>query len=236
VIALTQIHQIEITSECNLRCKYCAHPKMQRAKMDMSWEIYERTIYWAKWFQARGTQGSVNLAGIGESTIHPEFIKYIRHARKELGEKQKFVLATNGVAMTQDLANEMLDAFGGNENADVFVSLHRPEKAGPAIEMLKKVGLVKGVSADAAISGTDWAGQVNWFVSAAKGSPCPWVRGGWAIVLSDGRVSRCAFDATGIGVFAHVNDDLRLAQTSPYSLCRACHQDVGLPLPEEKVA
>ncbi len=237
MIALTQIHQVEITSNCNLRCKYCAHPKMVRAKMDMSWEIFERTIYWAKWFQGRGTQGSLNLAGIGESTMHPQFIDFIKYARKELGPKQELVLATNGVALTEEIAQGMAEANGVQDRVNginvfkVFVSLHRPERAALAVEHLKRVALIDNVSCDAAVAGTDWAGQVKWHVSAARGA-CPWVRGGWAVVLSDGRVSRCSFDATGVGVFAHVSDDLRLAQTSPYSLCKACHQDVGLPIPE----
>jgi len=34
MIPFQQIHQIEITSRCNLRCKYCVHPHMERAKVD----------------------------------------------------------------------------------------------------------------------------------------------------------------------------------------------------------
>jgi hypothetical protein len=52
------------------------------------------------------------------------------------------------------------------------------------------------------------------------------------MVLSDGRITRCCFDATGVGVFGHVNDPVQ-PYTSPYSLCRGCHQEVGVPFEED---
>jgi hypothetical protein len=188
----------------------------------MSWDHFAQAIRIAKFCQSYGAQGDLNLAGIGESTMHPEFIRFLAHARAELGEQQKLVLATNGLLMTDKLAQEMKPY-----NPTVFVSLHRPEKAGPAVECLKRVGILAGVSADPSIAATDWAGQIKWHVSAAKGA-CPWVRQGWAMVLSDGRITRCSFDATGVGVIGHIDDGIQ-PMTSPYSLCRSCHQDVGVP-------
>lgn len=47
---ITALHQVEITSRCNLKCRYCAHPKMPRAKADMSEETFEATLKWAKRF------------------------------------------------------------------------------------------------------------------------------------------------------------------------------------------
>lgn len=229
-IPIQQIHQIEITSRCNLRCKYCAHPTMTRAKMDMTWEHFTRAIHLAKFCKDHGTQGSLNLAGIGESTMHPEFIRFLAHAREQLGKQQELVLATNGLLMTDKLAQQM-EPY----RPTVYVSAHRPEKAGPAVECLKRVGLLAGISNDPTASATDWAGQIKWHVSAAK-SQCPWVSQGWAMVLSDGRITRCSFDATGIGVIGHIDDPAQ-PWTSPYKLCRSCHQDVGVEFePEEETA
>ncbi len=234
---LRQIHQIEITSRCNLRCRYCVHPTMKRAKADMDVETYVKAISWAKIFRDRlspeeRANYSLNLAGIGESTMHPQFLDFLAIARESLGpwQEQHLVLATNGLLMTDELAQAM-EPF----KVVTYVSMHRPEKAGPAIEALKRVNLFAGASADPSLSATDWAGQIKWHVSA-KRSPCPWVLGGWGIVLSDGRITRCSFDGTGVGVFAHVDDDLSLAQTSAYSLCAKCHQDVGVPIPAEDAA
>jgi hypothetical protein len=229
MIRLTNIHQIEITSRCNLRCKYCAHPTMTRVKQDMPRGIFEAALEWAVYFKHQGTQSSLNLAGIGESTMHPEFVDFVALARERLGETQDLVLATNGLLMTDALAMALKPY-----RPRVYVSLHRPERAGPAVEALKRAGLIAGVSVDAAVSATDWAGQIKWHVSAQR-SMCPWVLGGWAMVLSDGRLTRCSFDATGIGVFGNVTDDLSLLQTSPYSLCEKCHQDVGFVKVNEEV-
>lgn len=230
---IRQIHQIEMTSRCNLRCKYCVHPTMERPKIDMTEEIFERSLYWARVFKDRGSQGSINLAGIGESTMHEDFIKFLARTREVLGDDQDIVLATNGVIIAKHpgLAEQMAPY-----RPRVYVSLHRPEKGGPAVNILSRKRLLAGVSIDPSVSATDWAGQIDWEVTAQKGVSCPWVRGGWAIVLSDGRLTRCAFDGTGIGVLGHVNDEVPKLTTSPYKLCRTCHQDVGAPMPEEAAA
>ncbi len=230
---VANIHQIEITSRCNLRCKYCVHPTMVREKRDMTAQTFARSLAWAKEFQRRGTQGALNLAGIGESTMHPNFIEFLALAREALGppETQHLDFATNGLLVTDEMARAIAPF-----RPRVWVSLHRPEKAGPAIEAFKRAGLMPaGVSADAAIAGTDWAGQIKWHVSAPR-MACPWVVNGWAVVLSDGRLTRCSFDGTGSGVLGHVDDDVTQMKTSPYKLCASCHQDVGVPLTVETAA
>lgn len=223
---VTQIHQIEMTSHCNLRCRYCAHPTMHRAKMHMTRETFDKALAWVAHFSERGTQGDLNLAGIGESTMHPQFVEFVHAARRALHPSRSLVLATNGILMTDELAQAI-----ASTGIRVYVSAHRPERAGPAVEVLKRAGIIAGISVDPTISATDWAGTVKWHVSAQR-SQCPWVRGGWAFVMSDGRLTRCAFDSTGVGVFGHVDDDVPALQTSPYALCRACHQDVGVVLEE----
>lgn len=216
---LRNIHQIEMTSRCNLRCKYCAHPHMPRPKQDMSWDHFERSIYWAHYFHQRHGVSEVNLAGIGESTLHPELIPMLAHARKILGDAVPLILTTNGLLVDDAMCDAMAPY-----NPRVFLSLHRPERAQKAFEALKRTKLLIGVSSDAALAAVDWAGQVDWPVTTSvAGSPCPWVTGGWGFVLATGDVSRCCFDATGVGIFAHVNDDLTKFGTSPYKLCATCH-------------
>ena len=51
------------------------------------------------------------------------------------------------------------------------VKLHRPEKAGPAVEAYRKIGALDGVSADPSINAYDWAGQVEWFNSPRAHPP-----------------------------------------------------------------
>jgi Radical SAM superfamily len=226
VFGLREIHQIEITSRCNLKCVYCPSYRLPRPKLDMAREHYEQALDWAKFFQGQGTQTELNLAGIGESTLHPDFVEYLAMARRKLGDRQVLLFATNGLLMTEALAKEISPLA-----PHVYVSMHRPEKAGPAVHILQRYGLLAGISNDPALASSNWAGQVKWEVTVPKGRPCYWVRGGKAFVMADGRVSRCAYDSTGVGVFATLADDLSKHATSPYVLCKTCDQDVGVPIP-----
>jgi len=223
VFLVRDLHQIEMTSHCNLRCQYCPSRHLPRPKLHMSEDHFMKALAAVTIFRDRGTQSELNLAGIGESTMHPEFVRFINLARETLGPNIKLVFATNGL-----LVNEQLAAAIAPANPVVFVSLHRPEKAGPAVEALRKYGLIAGVSADPSIASTNWAGQVKWHVSAPAGRQCQWVKGGKAFMLADGRLSRCAYDATGNGVFGHIDDDITVMKTSPWSLCATCDQEVGV--------
>ncbi|MFA6213559.1 MAG: radical SAM protein [Candidatus Obscuribacterales bacterium] len=218
---VTQIHQVEITSRCNLACKYCVHPKMPRHKMDMTREVFEKVLDRVAGYVAKGTQHELNLAGIGESTIHPQFTEFVRMARRRLPHID-LTMATNGVGLTEAMVRVMAEA-----RMRVWVSLHRPEKAGPAIELLKQYGILAGVSADPSIAAVNWAGQINWHVSAAP-SRCMWQAQGLAIAWSDGRLGTCSFDGQGTdGVIGTVWDEPETLFVKPYSLCKGCHQTIN---------
>ena len=193
---------------------------MPRPKMDMTRETFEQSLKQAKLL---GGENELNLAGIGESTMHPEFVDFVFRAREVMGHNFGLVLATNGILMTRELARAIAPT-----GIHVFVSMHRPEKAGPAIEACREVGILAGVSADPSVASTDWAGQIKWHVSTPlKGAPCPWVSQGRLMVMSDGRITRCSFDSTADDVLGTVWDDLSTMQTSPYKLCASCHLNVA---------
>lgn len=213
------IHQIEITSRCNLKCAYCPSYRLSRPKVDMREEDFRLALKWASALEEIHHHGELNLAGIGESTLHPRFIDFLRMAREAMGPDVKLVLATNGLLVDDAMADAMAPY-----RPSVYVSLHRPEKAKTAIDALSRAGLLVAVSCDPAINATDWAGQVKWKVtSQAKGQRCTWFREGKVIVLADGRISRCSFDASGVGVIGTLRDDLTTLETSPYELCNHCH-------------
>lgn len=217
---VTQIHQAELTSRCSLACKYCVHPKMPRAKMDMTREVFEKVLDRVSEYVSRGTQHELNLCGIGESTIHPRFCEFVAIARKRLPTID-LTMATNGVGLTEEMAKAMTDA-----RMRVWVSLHRPEKAGLAIELLKRHGILHGVSADPSIAAVNWAGQVKWHVSAPP-MRCMWQAEGMAIAWSDGRIGTCSFDGQGTdGVIGTVWDEPETLFTKPYSLCKNCHMQI----------
>lgn len=77
---VTALHQIEITSVCNLRCKYCVHPTMSRAKAHMSMETFSSALRLVYHYKRYHGQHELNLCGIGESTVHPQFIEFLGRA------------------------------------------------------------------------------------------------------------------------------------------------------------
>lgn len=225
------IHQIEMTSRCNLRCQYCTSPHLGRPKVDMSDEHYRLALDWASFCVRRYGQSELNLTGIGESTMHPNFIENVKMARDVVGWDCNILFTTNGLLITEDLVRAIR-----HTGVRAFVSAHRPEKAGPAADILRRHGMLISVSFDPLMGAINWAGQVEWdgIVKAPK-RECFWVKQGKAIVLADGRLSRCCLDSTGEGVMGHVSDFItkdKCAETSPWHLCRSCDQDVGVPIPD----
>jgi hypothetical protein len=223
---IVQIKQIEVTTRCNLRCKYCPHPKMQRPKEDMSWETFEKALKWVKYFLELGLQRELSFTGIGESTMHPQFPAMLQAARA-LNVNMPIVFSTNGLpTFTEEIASLCQQL-----NVGVMVSLHRPEVAGKSIEIAKKYGVLKYVNTQFADSAFNWAGQVdNWYVSAPK-LTCEYLRSGWGVVLFDGKITTCCLDAENKGVVGTVDDAPGSLKIKPFSLCANCHME----LPREMV-
>jgi hypothetical protein len=213
---ITSIHQIEITSRCNLVCPYCINKGLKRDKVDMDQGTFLQALCWAKHFIEQGTQKELNLAGIGESTIHPRFVEYVALARATVGDNVRLVIASNGLAITDEIA-DLLKPY----NLRVYVSMHRPEKAGPAMQILNRVNLLDGYSIDPAFAAIDWAGQVDWYTSAEM-TRCPFLSDGKVMVMADGRITTCCLDGSGIGVIGHIRQDVETLITKPYELCNQC--------------
>jgi hypothetical protein len=217
---LTSLHQIEPSTFCSLKCRYCPSPKLPKIRgqerMHMSLETFERALEWCKHFDKAGTQGELSLTGIGETLLHPEWRTMVAMAREAL--PSNFInFSTNGLVLDDDACKVLRE-----HQIAVFVSLHRPEKAGPAIEAAKRAGIYAGPNASAATSSFDWLGEVAWEVSAPPGV-CAWLQQGWGNVLVDGRISTCCFDAAAKGVVGHVDDPIAQgAEVQPWSGCPSC--------------
>jgi hypothetical protein len=193
---------------------------MQRPKEHMEMDTFWAAIDWVHFFNDRGTQGEISFTGIGESTMHPCFSEMLVHTRAQF-PKLPIVFSTNGLpTFTEEIAQVCKD----NE-VRVFISLHRPEMAGRAIELAKKYDIVDCVNAAAATAAFDWAGQVDWFVSAPN-IECDYLGKGWGVVLFDGKITTCCLDSENLGIIGDVKNKPGPIFVKPYSLCDKCHMQV----------
>lgn len=222
------IHQIELSTRCQLRCVYCPHfPNLPRKKEDMTRDTFNATLDLVRFYVRQGTQTELSLTGIGEAMLHPDFLEYATLAREAIGPQRRLVITTNGILLTEEMAKSLVSI-----HPLIYISLHRPEKAGLAIEIAKKYGLLEGVNSSFATSAFDWAGsmQGRWFVSAPR-IQCEYLRSGWAVILVDGRVATCCLDADGSSTIGTVWDKPEILQLKPWNNdkgagCSSCHMDV----------
>lgn len=225
---ITTIHQIELTSKCSLRCVYCPSPSIVAGKyplrpaVDMDLDTLGATLEHVSYFLRRGTQGEINLAGIGESMMREDFILCVEKVR-EAAPFAKLIMATNGLHLTESIAKDL-----ARLKVRLWVSLHRPEKAGKAVAIAQAAGIIDGVSVDPSINADDWAGQVQWMQSYREPIACEWIRSGWAFVMAHGAVTSCCLDAQGLGVIGSVTGDPGSWKTKPYKLCASCQQVIGV--------
>lgn len=227
---LTGIRQVELTSRCNLRCGYCPSPKMQdgepgfRPAVDMTDDNFAAAMELVAHYVRKGTQGELNLAGIGESTLHPKFVEWCFKAREVIGPRRLLTISSNGLRVDEALA-----AAVAPTGIQIGVSLHVGlKRAQPAITALKNHGIFQTVSYEAANESISWAGQVDW-PDASQRFTCHWLTEGHCMVMADGRLTPCCLDAKGTGDLGHVSAAVSRVRagkdvfTAPFELCRTCH-------------
>lgn len=227
---IRDIHQIEITTLCNLRCHYCPQfPKLPRPKELMSAEVWEQSLEVVRFFVRQGTQTELSLTGIGESLLHPDFVRMVEMAREAIGPRRPLTLTTNGLLLTEEMC-VALKPF----KPSIYVSLHRPEKATDAVMAARRHGLLAGTNESFALAAFDWAGyQKNWTKNvSAPPITCEFLRSGWGVILVDGRVSTCCLDAEakpaeeGGGVVGDIWQPPSTLMLKPWTGCESCHMRV----------
>ena len=228
---ITQIHEIELSSRCNLACVYCPSPELKRPKLDMVWGDYVRALECVRYFCKWGTQEELALTGVGEALLHHRFADAVLLAREVIGDRL-LTFSTNGILLTDELLRKIKPA-----NPVVYVSLHRPEVAGPAVQRLRDSGLHFGVNASFSTSALDWAGGVEWFTSHEP-QVCEYLRAGWAVVRADGTVGTCCWDAESVsGRIGSIWENPAGWTTAPHEACKKCSLQVpeGMFVDQEMV-
>lgn len=101
--------KVEVSSLCNARCVYCAHAAKDHGVYEgnMSWELFERILEESHRFPHR--YKVMEMFSFGESMCNPELAKMIRRSKVE-DVAEKINLTTNGLLITKDRADELLDS------------------------------------------------------------------------------------------------------------------------------
>lgn len=136
---------LEITTVCNLRCRYCSH---FTSPGDVTADL--PTSEWLTFFDELGRMGvmSVVLSG-GEPLTRPDFLELVGGIVKN---RMRFEILTNGTKVTEDIARAIAATGRCNyvqvsidgatpEIHDSFRGTGVHEKAVSAIRTLKKAGV-----------------------------------------------------------------------------------------------
>jgi len=103
------IFNIEITNRCPLKCVMCPRTHdMTRAEGDMEFDLFRKIVdELAEQNPDWSTLVPVRLHGFGESTVHPEFDRFIRYA-EERGVNT--CLSVNPIVLTAEISDRLLEA------------------------------------------------------------------------------------------------------------------------------
>lgn len=228
------VKNLELASVCNLQCPYCpSKDQMGHREVGlMSDEVFERSLYWIKKFVRAGTQKELNMFGVGESTLHPKLIEFVKRTRRVMPLYLRLLINTNGLAFTEEMCRDLYDA--GIDKIDL--TDHDARASMKTIHILRKVtGQYSpdqrakwGYSRDAIINPNDWGGIVEGWVKGSEHPRyiCPWLSNGQVMIMSNGDVTRCCQDAFARGVICTVFDEVDNIPYSTFIQCKTCHEIV----------
>ena len=215
------ITNIEVVSACDNKCAYCPAPEVKNHRYSgiMNMDIFRKTLHWVKHFTTRGTQGQVNLFGVGEPLLHPDIVQMVKLAREAVPMFGHIRVNTNGNNLTPDIA-EGLKRAG---ITDVHVTDHKAETTVRALRILRDADIDHSTNRDFVTGANNWAGQVTWAPQIDYQIPCPWIGRGEVMVMADGGVTRCCLDAFGEGAMGTVEDNVADMDVTQFDLCEPCH-------------
>ncbi|KPA18988.1 radical SAM protein [Candidatus Magnetomorum sp. HK-1] len=97
---------IELTNHCNMKCIICPHGhNLIKNKGYMDFEVYKKIID-ELWECSDFKPDRINLVGVGESLLHPQFIDMANYLKKTNYIRD---LVTNAYFLTPDKSDEIIE-------------------------------------------------------------------------------------------------------------------------------
>ena len=231
------ITTIELSTRCDLACKYCINRLMEtagRKRIIMDDRVFMASIDLLSDLCLRGTQHEVNLNGNGESCLDIQLPARVRIVCDIMGARP-VSFSTNGVSMTRELAKALRDA-GLKE---ISLSPHSPYHARTAAIYLLEAGINVTINLGPIASSHNWAGQLEpeHCVPYVRPLRCDPIIEGRGYIQAEGDITPCCYDYRGMGSFGTVfDDDIFDREPKPFDLCKTCHQVIPQDLRLEAVA
>ncbi|WP_136809440.1 radical SAM protein [Desulfosediminicola flagellatus] len=91
---------LEITTSCQLSCRYCARTFMKVSPKHMSFQLFREIL------AANPNVAAINLVGLGEPLLHPELERILNELKKR---KIRTSLVTNAMALNATKARMLIE-------------------------------------------------------------------------------------------------------------------------------
>ena len=100
---------VEVTTKCNLACGFCSHKDLKDYQIyDMDLDLFGQVLRSAYDFEPSLGIPAVNLNGLGEPLLNPEFFSFIDICKK-IGVIDIF-FHTNGTVLTDTLIDKLVNS------------------------------------------------------------------------------------------------------------------------------
>lgn len=239
---MLQIHSVEITNICNLRCNHCPSLGSKYPRGMISLCTFEKAVTYA-------SNGSLLvISGFGESLLHPQIEDIFSIAK---AHNVKIDMPTNGILMKRDVLKHLLN----NNLTQLEISIHTEKSLGAykmAYEMiadgypnvrlignvmkcyetkLEKWASNQGVTAEQMsllriINMHNWAMNDRAYSEDENKkwqSKCEFLKHNICVIRWDGKVNTCCVDDSGTNYVGHIDDFENLAhKPEQYKLCHKC--------------
>jgi len=230
-MTLRTINNIEVSAICNNACRYCPASEVHKHRPVglMTMDTFEHVLEWIRYFVRQGTQGQVNMYGVGESTLNPLLPDMIRAVRDIVPYRHQVHLNTNAnwVDKTTTYVTEKEIEYALSlKNAGITqidITAHNHFNTAKAWRIFGIVEIPSKISFDVITRPNNWGGQVDWFEPIYDAGFCPWIYKGQSNIMWDGGINQCCLDAFGNHIMGTVYDEPHDIEAVPYELCKSCH-------------
>jgi MoaA/NifB/PqqE/SkfB family radical SAM enzyme len=92
---------IEITTRCNLQCRYCARSVIKKQGEDMSRDVFARIL------DMLPHAYRITLVGLGEPLMHPDVVDFVAYASSI---RRRVALVTNAMLLDRRMSTNLIQA------------------------------------------------------------------------------------------------------------------------------